>query len=286
MSKVRMKCARCGKHFKSASAKQTLCPDCEARERRERAAAKAGGAKPAQLVAAVAPTTPKIVGPGAHLLVPGMTPVPAEPEVVIETAATRPQGAERSQIETTRDGSGVPQQTPGHASARAQKTVKPSRPQTPKAPRAPKPPMPPFEVTEAVRGAIENHYLELAHPVEFDGIRTQIAVDLNVPKVAVKRVVRELRERMQLPSWWELQAYTGSPEDLERIRRAYAPLLPVPEVGIHKQIAEELSLSPLVVYQGIRHIRAEMRLPQYNPPELHASEPAAASMPGSPGGAE
>jgi hypothetical protein len=42
---------------------------------------------------------------------------------------------------------------------------------------------------------------------------------------------------------------------------------------VHKVLAERLELSPLLVYQGIRRIRAEMRLPQYNPPELHGDMP-------------
>jgi hypothetical protein len=32
-----------------------------------------------------------------------------------------------------------------------------------------------------------------------------------------------------------------------------------------------------MVYQGIRRIRAEMHLPQYNPPELHREGQAAAT---------
>jgi hypothetical protein len=54
-------------------------------------------------------------------------------------------------------------------------------------------------------------------------------------------------------------------------------LLPVPPVGVHKEIAERLGLDATNVYQAIRRIRAEMRLPQYNPPELHAAEAAPAT---------
>jgi hypothetical protein len=136
-------------------------------------------------------------------------------------------------------------------------------------------------VTDELRERIEARYLELAQPVEFDGIRTQIARELDIPKAAVKKVVQDLRERRQLPSWWDLQAYAGTPEDLERIRVAYTPLLPLPEVGAHKRIAAGLGLEERMVYQGIRRIRAEMQLPQYNPPEAHALEsgraPAAAA---------
>src|SRR5262249_40856295 len=76
--KVKMRCARCGKPFKSSNAKQTLCPECEAKERAARATGRTAP-KPAATAAAPA-HKPKIVGVGAHILVPGMTPpVPIQP---------------------------------------------------------------------------------------------------------------------------------------------------------------------------------------------------------------
>lgn len=271
MSKVKVKCARCGKHFKSSSAKQTICADCEARERRERAAAKVSGPATAKATPAAPIVAPKIVGPGASILVPGLAPAPAEPE----QARSEPRHAQAG--------------TPGHGDdkpARAPRadgaSTSGKSPRPPKPPKTPKPPTPPFTVTDEMRATIEARYLELAQPVEFDGIRTQIAAELQVPKVAVKAVIRDLRDHMRLPSWWELRAYTGGEEELERIRAAYLPLLPVPEVGVHKRLAEDLGLSPIMVYQGIRRIRAEMRLPQYNPPEAHEQSPqpaAAAPVP-------
>jgi hypothetical protein len=148
------------------------------------------------------------------------------------------------------------------------KRVRTSRP-------APKP----FQLTDELRTTIERRYLELSHPVEFDGIRTQIADELKVPKQVVKQVVRDLRATRQLPSWWELQAYKGSDETLERIRERYLPLLPVPPVGVHKQIANDLQMDAPQVYQAIRRLRAEMQLPQYNPPDLHTSETTPSETP-------
>jgi hypothetical protein len=154
------------------------------------------------------------------------------------------------------------------------------QPKLPREPREKRPPMPPFVLSDELRARIEARYLELAQPVEFDGIRTKIAGELSVPKNTIKQAIRELRARLQLPSWWDLQAYAGSEEDLAHIRAAYEPLLPVPAVGIHKQIAADLGLEPVIVYQGIRRIRAEMRLPQYNAPELHPElPPRTAQMP-------
>ena len=102
--------------------------------------------------------------------------------------------------------------------------------------------------------------------------RSQIARELSIPKKAVKQIVKALREREDIPSWWETQTYKGDTEEKERIKAAYEPYLPVPPVGVHRKIADELDLKPGVVYQAIKTIRAELNLPPYNDPELHASE--------------
>jgi predicted nucleic acid-binding Zn-ribbon protein len=272
MSKVKMKCARCGKHFKSAQAKQILCPDCEARERRLRAANKAAPAQPTRPAPAAPVAAPRVVGPGASILVPGAVSASATPREAAQAVGPAP-----SHPAEHRQPSGQPAPRPAEGEKAAkhttQKAAKPPRAEKAARPREPRPPTPPFELTDDLRARIESRYLELAQPIEFDGIRTQIAGELSIPKAAVKRAVQELRVRMQLPSWWDLRAYTGSEEDLARIKSAYGPLLPVPEVGVHKKIAAELDLNPAVVYQGIRRIRAEMQLPQYNPPELHPEMP-------------
>jgi hypothetical protein len=91
-------------------------------------------------------------------------------------------------------------------------------------------------------------------------------------KKAVKKIVKELRLRNNLPSWWETQTYKGTPEELAKIRAIYEPMLPVPPVGVHKLIAQQLDMKPGVVYQAIKTIRLEMNLPQYNDPSLHESE--------------
>lgn len=276
--KVKMRCARCGKPFKSSNARQTLCSECEAKERAARAAVK-HAPKPAAVAAAPA-LAPKIVGPGAGILDPRLavaapTPAPAPTPAAagIRTPYPPRAGGER-------------QAEPRAAGRPASPTATAGRPQEKRPPReprkrAPKPATQPFELTDDLRAKVEARYLELAQPVEYDGIRSKIATELSIPKAAVKKAVLELRRRMQMPSWWELQAYAGTAEDLERIRAVYMPLLPVPPVGVHKQIATDLGLDASVVYQGIRRIRAELRLPQYNPPDLHeAPEAAAVAQPG------
>jgi hypothetical protein len=147
------------------------------------------------------------------------------------------------------------------------KAPKPALPPKPK--REKIPPPAPFVPTPEQITQVETRYAELAAPAEFDGIRTQIAKELSIPKSAVKKIVKEYREKNSIPSWWEAQTYQGESEELEKIKAAYEPLLPLPAVGIHKQIAEELSLKPGAVYQAIKQIRLDMQLPQFNDPALH-----------------
>ncbi len=150
---------------------------------------------------------------------------------------------------------------------------KTSRPPVPPRPKREKiPPPPPFAPTPEQVQEVEERYLELAQPAEFDGIRTQIAKEFSIPKKAVKNIVKELRGRQNIPSWWELQTYKGSTEEFEKIKAVYEPYLPVPHINVHKKIAEELSLKPGTVYQAIKMIRQELGLPQYNDPALHAEE--------------
>ena len=156
---------------------------------------------------------------------------------------------------------------------------KPTKAKVPKPPTPPKPkrekipPPAPFTPTSEQIAQVEARYLELAVPTEFDGIRTQIAQELGIPKKAVKKIVKDFRDRQSIPSWWELQTYKGSSEEMEKIRAAYEPYLPLPPIGVHKTIAEELTLNPGDVYQAIKAIRLERNLPQYNDPSLHGLEP-------------
>ena len=176
-------------------------------------------------------------------------------------------------------GPGRPMRTErsGRPGSQKPRAKTPRQPMPPKPKREKTPPPQPFVPTEEQVKQVEERYLELAAPTEFDGIRTQIAKELSIPKKAVKKIVKELRARQSIPSWWELQTYKGSSEELEKIKAAYLPLLPVPPVGVHKKIGEELSLKPGVVYQAIKAIRLEMNLPQYNDPVLHGIEPVAAT---------
>ena len=173
-------------------------------------------------------------------------------------------------------------QQPGYGGDRRSEGKKGGTPQKAKTPKPPTPPKPkrekipppaPFTPTPEQIAQVEARYLELAMPTEFDGIRTQIAQELRIPKKAVKKIVKDFREQQSIPSWWELQTYKGSSEELEKIRAVYEPYLPLPPIGVHKSIADQLTLNPGDVYQGIKAIRLELNLPQYNDPSLHGLEP-------------
>jgi len=112
--------------------------------------------------------------------------------------------------------------------------------------------------------AIERRYLELAQPAEFDGIRSQIARELDLPKAVVKRVIKEYRERLHLPSWWDVSHQSLNPAQKETVRQRYVPLLPLPPIGVHHQLAQELGLNSWAVYHAIGSIRQELGLEQFN----------------------
>ncbi len=257
MSKAKMKCAVCHKAFKSSKATQLLCDDCERKRRKEKATS-APPAKPVQQsVGVTAGEKPAwlanaTVRDEAH---PYSTETPAQERQ--PRLGRGQQRQERAKSALVVKGARTPQ---------AEKAPEPAPPSRPA--KSPKPPTPPYQPTAAEIAAIEQRYRELAQP-EFDGIRTQIAHELRIPKRVVREVVAALRKREHLPSWWEIQTYQGTPEDLERIKTAYSAYLPVPPVGVHRILAKELGLPATTVYQGIAAVRQALGLPAYNPPELH-----------------
>lgn len=140
----------------------------------------------------------------------------------------------------------------------------------------------PRQLTAEERTAIERRYIELAVPQEFDGIRAQIAAELSVPKSLVKAAVNDLRQRQGLLSWWEVQQGELPAALVERVRERYVPLLPLPPIGVHRTIAEELQLTTLQVYRAIGLIRKELGLSKFNeredapkPPESAPAQPEA-----------
>jgi hypothetical protein len=266
MSRLKVKCATCGKVFAPAHVKLTLCPDCEKTQRAARAQKRAEANVPVQTRQ---PTAPHILGPGARALLP-VTPTVEIPVTGSAPAASSTTSANADTVDAQARRPEPYAQSDGALRAGQSGVQRQSGPRTHRA--AP----PPLALSEALRQQIEERYLALANPVEFDGIRAQIATELGAPKPAVRAVVRELRQRRGMPSWWELQGFAGTSVDLERIRSAYTPYLPLPPVGVHRAIADLLGLEPRTVYRGIRKIRALLGLPQYNAPGEHPERAAAA----------
>jgi hypothetical protein len=290
MSKIKMRCSVCGKPFKSANPKQLMCETCEAKARREKNKQQVKSATPPPAAKPPSYTLPPMTGtaPSAAL-----TPAPPSPSASAP-AASRPGAGQRpgpparagapasAHINGRPAGGARPPERPKahRPPSEGEPRQRPRRQPTPQQRKEPRPPTPPFEPTPEQVAAVERRYLELANPTEYDGIRTQIAQELNIPKTAVKKIVQAVRTQLHMPSWWDIQGYHGTPEDLERIRQLYTPYLPVPPIGVHRLLAKELELHPGMIYQAIKTIRAEMDLPQYNPPELHEDElPAATREP-------
>lgn len=375
MSKTKMRCISCGKWFQSANAKDTTCPDCTQKARKEKLAAKTTPpqvGKPADMGtprSAPPPPKPKPAGTSTNHWLDSLHDVkvgepdqpPPRPKLPTSSAPRDNRGEPDRGGFRDRDrdrGSGGPgnyrerdgntrgpggyrereggyrgpggyrendYRSPGPGGYRDNYRVgggmgipgtigqRPRQPMEggpnrdrgprpdkfrpgpggkPKGQKPPKPPAPPrpkkektpppapFVPTPEQVALVENRYLELATPAEFDGIRTQISKELSIPKTAVKKIIKELRNRQDIPSWWELQTYKGSEEELAKIKEVYEPMLPVPPVGVHKQIAEQLSLKPGVVYQAIKVIRQELKLPQYNDPTVHGLAPSPAKKTG------
>lgn len=346
MSKVKIRCTTCGKWFQSANAKDTICPECAQKAKKEKQAAKAAPtvqAKPTATKPAPPPPKPKQAKGGTNQWLDAVSDVKvAQPEqptrpkvppspprdtrsgpgsfrddrVPASDGSTGGIGSYRDREGTNRGpgnyrenqsrpapyrvggGNGLsseprPRQPMEGRGPRPDGEFRPDRGnrpdyksgkpvgkgkfKTPKPPPEPKPkrekipPPAPFVPTPEQITQVQTRYIELAQP-EFDGIRTQIAQELNIPKKAVKQIVKELRESQHIPSWWDSQSFKGSEEDMAKVRELYEPALPLPDIGVHKKIAEQLSLKPVDVYHAIKTIRAQLNLPQYNDPALHGIE--------------
>ena len=248
MAERKVKCLRCGKWFKAADYRHTLCPSCSAADRAKKALTPP---PPARRPAAATATAAEQPGRIALLTAP---PVPAAITIPIEATPAPNGGA-----------------APAANTATAVKTAAPTRR--------------PMELSAEQRQAVEARYLELAEPREYDGIRGQIADELKLPKTLVKRAVNDLRQRLGRPSWWDTERSAIPSDVLEKVKVRYLALLaeqPLPPVGIHRQLADELGLTSLQVYRSIGRIRADLGLPKFNErpeevPEATATPAAQAS---------
>jgi len=226
--KLKRKCPTCGIWFKAANYKRTLCPKCSDKVEQARAREKAQALARVQAIAKAPKSAP----------VPVAATLPAAPARVS-------QGAITSIFATLPDQERTP-----------------APPSPPRLIRRPKLTVP-YELTPEQITMIERRYQELATPTEFDGIRTQIAHEMNIPRMAVKRVVRAYRVRHYVPTCWELSLHPVESDALQAVRERYLPLLPQPPVGIHHILSEELGYAPSLVYHAIGRIRGELKLPRF-----------------------
>jgi hypothetical protein len=270
MNKVKVRCSVCGKPFKTPSLKKTVCPACEAEAKRAKHAHVEPNSR-AEPVVNVSPSIDVRAALRAAQENQGQfgayrPPAPVAP-VHVEAEHVK---AEHVQGDRAAPKAAAPQGAT-HEERAASRKPRPAGQPRQRVPRPPKEPKPriqtrPFEPTAEQSEAVRLRYIELAQP-EFDGIRHQIATELGIPLKAVKAIIKKTREESLIQSWWDRNGGLPSAEDLERIKELYLPLLPEPEIGVHKTIAAQLRLTNTSVYQAIGQIRAELELPRYLPRE-------------------
>lgn len=256
---LRVRCASCGKWFKPPKATVIRCPDCTRAAQKQRLTQEAAPR--------VAPARPAFV-------IERLTPE----EMAEQRERERAEAQARRAVERARPPAAQVQPAPpaGTVTGRplpqphADRPRRPGRPETVAAPlpapkQPPRPPEPPFSPTPEQVAAIEQRYLELAQPHEYDGIRHTIAAEMGIPLRVVREVVHSLRQRKRLRISRPPFDHTFTDEELARVRERYLPALPLPPIGIHKQIAAELGMTHTRAFHAIALIRQELGLPQYNP---------------------
>lgn len=239
--KMKLKCASCGTWFKASGYKRTLCASCFAKAARARTVAKSQPLPAMATPAARAPASATSAGSPA-----AAPPLAPAPRALDGSPRTAPDAAARA---------------PDSVSTRARF---PSAPGVTPPPRPPKASRDPLVPTLDQIAAIERRYTELAQPSEFDGIRSKIAEELRMPRAVVKRVVKDYRERLHLPSWWDVSHQPLTAAQIELVRDRYVPLLPLPPIGVHHRLAAELGFNGWAVYQAIGQIRQQLGLARYN----------------------
>ena len=82
-----------------------------------------------------------------------------------------------------------------------------------------------------------------------------------------------IRQKMMLPKVaFPKRKLAVSPEQVLAIQTLYIPLLPLPPIGCHKIIAQQLKMDEWRVHVGIGVVRQQMNLPRWNPEREDAPE--------------
>jgi len=272
----RVRCVACGKWFKAAKATEIRCPDCTRAVQKQRAAQdatpRAASARPTFVIERLTPE--ELAAQREHERAAAQARREARRERTSVVGAEQPQqaaipplpGKDAAGTVTGRPlphARGERPRRPGAAKATPPEPAAPEPKAIPRKERRPSTPR--FVLTPEQVAAIERRYRELAQPHEYDGTRHTIAAEMGIPLRAVREVVQKLRQRERLTISRPPADLGITADELARVRECYLPLLPLPPVGIHKQIAAELGMANTRVFQAIALIRQELGLPQYNP---------------------
>ena len=82
-----------------------------------------------------------------------------------------------------------------------------------------------------------------------------------------------VRQKMMLPKLpFPKRKLAVSPDQLMAIQNLYSPLLPLPPIGCHKILAQQLKMDEWRVHVGIGIVRKQMNLPRWNSEREDAPE--------------
>ena len=82
-----------------------------------------------------------------------------------------------------------------------------------------------------------------------------------------------VRQKMMLPKLpFPKRKLAVSPDQLMAIQNLYVPLLPLPPIGCHKILAQQLKMDEWRVHVGIGIVRKQMSLPRWNSEREDAPE--------------
>jgi hypothetical protein len=103
-------------------------------------------------------------------------------------------------------------------------------------------------------------------PFDIAKLRGMICLPCLFPTNAInptKKVEEKPKKKPQQNKATKNKKYFIPPKELESIKKAYEPLLPMPPVNCHKIIAEELKMDGQKVYKAIGIIRKQMKLSRF-----------------------
>src|SRR5574344_1121228 len=111
--------------------------------------------------------------------------------------------------------------------------------------------------------------LPLPNPDDHEVIGEQIGLEARKVFFGINLV----RQKMMLPKLnFPKRKLAVSQDQLTAIKMLYEPLLPLPPIGCHKIIAQQLKMDEWRVHVGIGIVRKQMNLPRWNSEREDAPE--------------